>query len=214
MDRRYLLLIVGAIAILGIVNATVFAYRWMTGTITISGADQATGAACTGFYNAPSPPLPRLGTNAGAPTYGNNSITINTRDVVCSWTIDTITYYLYESIEVSIPVTVGSWYIKDFYAFGYYGRTANDPTVYVYFKVEDAIDVGTEVPGTYTLYIYDSAGNLAGSLNLAQLNNMTGPIPLSPNSGLRFDLKIDASGTGTATFKVGAYVTQEAGESP
>lgn len=209
MDRRYLLLLVGAIAILGVVNATVFAYRWMTGTISIAPADQATGAACTGFYSAADQPgigLPEYGTNYNAPTYGDNTITITPGNIVCTWD----SYKLYESIEATFPVSVGSWYIQDFYAFGYKGTTG-DPTVYVYFRVEDA---ATEVPGTYRLIIFDKDGNVAGTLNLAQLGAMTDAITLNPGDGLRLDLRIDADNPGTVTFKVGVYVTQEANEPP
>ena len=107
MDRRLLVLVVAVVALIGVVNATVFAYRWMTGTINISGPGDATGAACTGFYSSADQDgidLPSVGTNYDAPTYGDNTITVTHGDVTCQWG----TYRLYESIEVSIPVTVGS----------------------------------------------------------------------------------------------------------
>jgi hypothetical protein len=34
MDRRLLLLVVAVVALVGVVNATVYAYRWITGTVT------------------------------------------------------------------------------------------------------------------------------------------------------------------------------------
>jgi len=33
MDRRLLLLVVAVVALVGVVNATVYAYRWITGTV-------------------------------------------------------------------------------------------------------------------------------------------------------------------------------------
>jgi len=109
MDRRLILLVVAVVALVGVVNATVYAYRWITGTVTIAGPGQATGAACTGFYSSAAQSginLPSVGTNYNAPTYGNNTITVTPGDAVCQW--GTRPYELYESITVNIPITVGS----------------------------------------------------------------------------------------------------------
>jgi len=141
MDRRLLVLLVAVVALIGVVNATAFAYRWMTGNITISDASNARGIACTGFYSSAaqsgiSPTyLPQAGTNHEAKTYDDQSISVSTGQAVCQWTDGTETFNLYESITVNIPVTVGSWYIKDFYGFGYNG-TDSDPDVYVWFRLE------------------------------------------------------------------------------
>jgi hypothetical protein len=94
MDRRLLVLIVAAVALIGVVNATVFAYRWMTGTVQIAPAGEAGGAACTGFYSSVDQPdisgyLPPAGSNAGAPTYGSNSIRVTPSNPVCQWTNET-----------------------------------------------------------------------------------------------------------------------------
>jgi len=133
-----------AAVVLGAVNATVFAYRWMQGTVTVKGPTEAKGVACVGFYSSGSERsyggLPAAGTNNNAPTYGTYTISVTPYQVVCQWA----TYSLYESIDVTIPVTVGSWYIKDFYGFGYYG-TASDPTVYVYIKVEQSISSDSNI---------------------------------------------------------------------
>jgi len=216
MDRRAAaLLLVAVVALASVVNATVFAYRWLSGTINIAEPESARGAACTGFYSATAQSgitLPDLGTNYNAPTYGGNRITVTTGDVVCQWTVDTETYYLYESITITIPVTVGSWYIQDFYAFGYNG-IATDPEVYVYFRVEDDATDGEYLSTAY-LIIRDADGNELARLNLLTLGEQEGPITLSPGSGLRLDLYLDASTTDTVTFKVGVYVTQESGEAP
>ena len=212
MDRRALsLLLVAVVALASVVNATVFAYRWIYGTVSIAGPGYASGAACTGFYSAAAQSginLPDLGTNYDAPTYGGNSITVTPGDVVCQWTYGGTTYKLYESITVTIPVTVGSWYIQDFYAFGYYG-TAGDPTVYVYFRVEDTAEYVT----TAKLIIWKGTITKV-ELDLLTLGAMTSAISLDPGEALRLDLYFDASDTGQTTFKVGVYVTQESGEYP
>jgi hypothetical protein len=211
VDRRLLLLTVAVIAVVGVVNATVYAYRWITGTINITGPDQATGAACTGFYSSSAQSgidLPPAGTNYNAPTYGGNEISITPGNIVCQWTVGQNTYYLYESIEVTIPVTVGSWYIQDFYGFGYYRGTGS---IYVYFRVDQA---ASSPLTTAYLIIRDSGGNEIGRIDLMTTGSMTSAITMSPGSGLRLDLYFDAGGTGTVTFKVGVYVTQESGEAP
>ena len=217
MDRRALsLLLVAVVALASVVNATVFAYRWLSGTVIISPATAAVGAACTGFYSAADQSgitqfLPKLGTNYDAQTYGGNKITVTPGKVVCQWTDDNKNYYLYESIEVSIPVTVGSWYIQDFYAFGYNGTTGS-PTVYVYFRVEDTAEYVT----TPKLIIWKGTTTKV-ELNLLTPGAMTSAISLSPGEALRLDLYFNASSTittVTATFRVGVYVTQEPNESP
>jgi len=214
MDRRAAaLLLVAVVALASVVNATVFAYRWLSGTVSIEGADKARGAACTGFYSAADQSgitqfLPNLGTNYNAPTYGTTySITVTPGAVVCQWTTASGTYKLYEGITVTIPVTVGSWYIQDFYAFGYNG-TGTTPTVHVYFRVEDTAEYVT----TAKLIIWK--GTTRVELDLLSLGAMTSVISLSPCDALRLDLYLNASTTGTATFRVGVYVTQESGESP
>jgi hypothetical protein len=202
-----------AAVVLGAVNATVFAYRWMQGTVTVKGPTEAKGVACVGFYSSGSERsyggLPAAGTNNNAPTYGTYTISVTPYQVVCQWA----TYSLYESIDVTIPVTVGSWYIKDFYGFGYYG-TASDPTVYVYIKVEDLANEA----GIYAAYLYI----YKGSSLVAEVDLKTGSvtytsgtnIPLNSGEGLQLDLFIRATDTTTATFKVGFYVTYSSTETP
>ena len=215
MDRRLLVLLVALVAIVGVVNATVYAYRWMTGTVNIAGPDQATGAACTGFYSSADQKdidLPGVGTNYNAPTYGDNAITVTPGDTVCTWTVGEATYNLYESIKVEVNVTVGSWYIQDFYGFGYY---RGDVPVYVYFRVDDDATDGGILTTAY-LIIRDTRGGEIARLNLLTLGDRTSAIELPHYGlrGLRLDLYFDAQGTGTVTFKVGVYVTQEPGEPP
>jgi hypothetical protein len=197
--------------VLGAVNATVFAYRWIQGTVTVAGPTAARGAACVGFYSSAtqsgiSPTyLPPAGTNYNAQTYGTNTISVTPGQVVCQWSVGTTTYSLYESISVNVPITVGSWYIKDFYGFGYNG-TASDPTVYVYIKVEQPITDSNIAAAN--LYIY-KGGTLVATVDLKSGTATGSPITLNPGEGLQLDLFINATGTGTATFKVGFYVSQE-----
>jgi len=214
MDRRLLVLLVALVAIVGVVNATVYAYRWMTGTVEIEGPGQARGAACTGFYSSEAQggiDLPSVGTNYNAQTYGTNTITVTPGDVVCNWTKDGTEYKLHESIEVTIPITVGSWYIQDFYGFGYYRGPPSK--VYVYFRVDDDATDGSILTTAY-LIIRDTEGKEIARLNLLTSGDQTDPIELSPGSGLRLDLYFDARDTGRVSFKVGVYVTQESGEAP
>jgi len=215
MDRRLLVLVVAAVALIGVVNATVFAYRWMTGNITISGPSEATGAACTGFYSSVAQSdidLPSVGTNYNAPTYGTSTITVTPGNTVCQWTVGSSTYNLYESITVDIPVTVGSWYIQDFYGFGYHGAST-DPTVYVWFRLEDpATDGGYLTTAKLVIYKVDSSGTPTYVTELDLLGSTGDYVSagsLNPGEAFRLDLRLDASSAGTVSFKVGVYVSQE-----
>jgi hypothetical protein len=209
-----------AAVVLGAVNATVFAYRWIQGTVTVAGPTYARGVACVGFYSSAAQSgitLPTAGTNYNAQTYGDNTISVTPGQIVCQWTVGTTTYYLYESITVDVPITVGSWYIKDFYGFGYNG-TATDPPVYVYIKVEYLITDENIVVANLTLYNAKRYAKVA-VIDLRTGNvlegpgagtTIAGPITLSPGDALQLDLSIRATGaTTSATFKVGFYVSQE-----
>ena len=211
MDRRLLLLVVAVVALVGVVNATVYAYRWITGTVKIAPAGEAGGAACTGFYssaeqNIPETYLPSVGTNYRAQTYDNLYISVTPSDPVCTFN----GYNLYESIEVEIPITVGSWYIQDFYGFGYYNGT--DP-VYVWFRLEDPATDGDYL-STAKLVIYkvDSEGNVQYVAELDLLGSSGSYVSAgSLNSGeaFRLDLRFDAANAGEVSFTVGVYVSQE-----
>jgi hypothetical protein len=210
MNRKLILVLIAIVVLVGVVNATIYTYRWLTGQIIVSGPTEARGAACTGFYSSVAQSgigLPTAGTNYNAQTYDGNTITVTPGDVVCQWTTDTGTYYLYESIEVTIPITVGSWYIQDFYGFGYYG-TDTDPPVYVWFRVEET-NLSSLLTTAY-LIIRTPDGTEVGRLDLTSTGNMIGSFTLSPGSGWRLDLYIDAANSGTASFKVGVYVSQSA----
>ncbi|MEM4562047.1 MAG: hypothetical protein QW123_04150 [Desulfurococcaceae archaeon] len=223
MDRRILLLSVGLVAMLAVVNATVFTYRWLTGTVLVYGPGAAAVHGCVGFYSTADQPglagyLPSAGTNLNAPILGTGErVTVTPGDVVC-YIPSTGTNKLYESISAVFNVTVGSWYIQDFYGFGYYAesRTAPNP-VYVYLRVESTNMSLVATNATLIVYRYDKATGqwvYVASLNLRELGAMTPAISLPVNSSLRLDLYIDAYATGTGTFKVGFYVTPEANEPP
>jgi len=219
VDRRLLVLVVAAVALIGVVNATAFAYRWMTGNITISDASSARGIACTGFYAADNrdPIMPNVGTNYNAQTYGNNTISVTPGDVTCQWTdSEGNTRYLYESITVNINITVGSWYIQDFYGFGYHGTNGTDPTVNVWFRVEDdATDGGHLTTAKLVIYKVNSSGTPTYVTEL-NLTGSTGTLvsagSLNPGEAFRLDLRFDAASAGTVSFKVGVYVSQESEE--
>ena len=213
MDRRLLLLVVAVVALVGVVNATVYAYRWITGNITISGPSGVTGAACTGFYSSADQSgidLPSVGTNLNAPTYGENTIKVTPGDVVCNWTKDVTEYKLYESIEVTIPITVGSWYIQDFYGFGYYSGTDQ---VYVWFRLEDdATDGSYLTTAKLVIYKVDSSGTVTYVDELDLLGSSGSYVSagsLNQGEAFRLDLRFDAASAGTVSFKVGVYVSQE-----
>jgi hypothetical protein len=220
MDRRLLVLIVAVVALIGVVNATAFAYRWMTGNITISDASSARGIACTGFYSSADPDqsgidLPEVGTNYNAPTYGGNTISVTPGDSVCEWTVGSSTYKLHESITVDIPVTVGSWYIKDFYGFGYHGSTDDPSTVYVTFKLEEPVSDITAISNAYLIIKSSDGSTEIGRLDLVS-GTTIGPFSLSRNSAWRLDLRFNATSTSTdpVSFTVGVYVSLSSTESP
>jgi len=209
-----------AAVVLGAVNATVFAYRWMQGTVTVEGPTAARGVACVGFYSSAAPQsgipqtyLPEAGTNYNAPTYGDKKITVTPGQAVCQWTVDTTTYSLYEGITVSVPITVGSWYIKDFYGFGYYGTASDPKVVYVYIKVEQPITDQKIAYANLTLYNARTYDKVA-VIDLKTGSVTRSPITLSPGDGLQLDLYINATGTATVTFKVGFYVAYSNSEAP
>jgi len=211
VKRRSLVtaLAVAAMLTILVANATVFAYRWMEGTVSVAPADKAKGAACTGFYSSAEQsgiPLPDAGTNYNAKTYAGNTINITPGDAVCTFTYNGNTYNLYESISFAANITVGTWIFQDIYGFGYNG-TSSDPVVYVYIKVDEPINDTTVVDAAnLTVYLDGSA---VGTLDLTNSSDMIGPITLSPGQGLQIDIVISAASNGTVAFKVGFYVSEQ-----
>ena len=208
--RRYIVVgILGIALVAAVATAAAFAYRWMAGTATVAPATEAQGAACTGFYSSAAEPgitLPVAGTNYDAPTYGNYTIQVTTGAPTCQWTVNNTSYTLYDSITLNLPLTVGAWYIKDVYGFGYNG-TANESPVYVTLKVEEPMVNVT----TAKLILYLTNGttiSYAGALDLTASNTLT--LQLQPGEAIQLDLLVETAQAGTYTFKVGFYASQTA----
>jgi hypothetical protein len=212
-----------ALASLIVVNATVYSYRWLTANVTVQPPTQARGAACVGFYSSSAQPgidMPVAGTNYNAVTYGNNTITVTPAGPVCQWTNTTTntTYNLYESITVSIPVTNGTWYIKDFYGFGYHGNASTDPPVYLWLRVTTPITPITGVSWADLRVINATSGALIAIIDLMSggYKYGTAPIQLKPGEALQLDLYFRiAPPTNTSyAFRVAFYVSQQSSEPP
>jgi len=212
VDRRLLVLIVVAVALIGVVNATVFAYRWIQGTINVFGPENAAGIACVGFYSSRaqsgiSPTyLPEAGTNYQAQTYGTATIDVTPSNPVCTWS----NYNLYEGISVTIPITNGTWYIQDFYGFGYYSPNVNDPNpVYVTFNVTQSITDTNITNAILRLRDASNPSNVVAEINLITGNvNVYQPLTLNRNSAWQLDLIITATGTANnVQFRVDVYVS-------
>jgi len=213
--RKIIPLAIGLLlASLVVVNAAVFAYRWMKVDITVYPPTKASGAACTGFYSSEEQSditqfLPEAGTNYNAETYGGYTISVSKGNVVCRWGSGA-TYELYESIEVSMNLTSGSWYIKDLYGFGYKG-SVSDPTVYVWIKVEQPV---SGVNYAYLQVYNASTGGSVVNVSLTTGGTSYGPYPMLPGKAFQLDLNISIANPGDYSFKVGFYVSKQNEEGP
>jgi len=212
MEKRSALIVSAILltAIVAVVNAAAFAYRWMQATATVAPATDARGAACVGFYSSAAQPgitLPEAGTNYNTITYGTNTISVTPGNVVCQWTSGGTTYYLYESITVSLPLTVGSWYIRDLYGFGY-NATAGSPEVYVWIKVEEPV---SRVQNA-TLILYKAGAHVV-TIDLTRTATY-GPYTLNPGEAFQLDLFFDTNTADQYKFKVGFYASQQSSEAP
>jgi len=212
VDRRLLVLVVAAVALIGVVNATAFAYRWIQGTITVYGPENAAGIACVGFYSSAaqrgiSPTyLPEAGTNYNAQTYGTETIDVNPSNPVCTWS----NYNLYEGISVTIRITTGTWYIQDFYGFGYYSPNSGDPNpVYVTFNVSQPITHTNITSAILRLRDASNPSQVVAEINLITGSvDVTQPLMLNRNSAWILDLIITATGTASnVQFNVDVYVS-------
>jgi len=209
VEKRRLLIasVILLAAVVAVVNAAAFVYRWMEATVYVAPATRAVGAGCVGFYSSlvqQGIPLPDAGTNYGAITYGTdiNTIIVIPGNVVCQWTYRNNTYYLYESIFVELPVTVGSWYVRDFYGFGYYPQMEEAPEVYVWIKVEEPVS-GVQAA---KLILY-KAGVKVAEVDLTTTGTY-GPYTLYAGEAFQLDLLFDTDTPGTYSFKVGFYASQ------
>jgi hypothetical protein len=216
--KRYTTIIAMLIIAIAVaaVNAAAFAYRWMQITVDVKSASQARGAACVGFYSSEKQSgiepeyLPEAGTNYNAKTYYDQLITVYEGQAVCTWN----GYSLYEGITVSLPITVGSWYIKDFYGFGYYGTRDTPVPVYVWIKVEDPADE-SGISNAMLIFYNATTKDHVANIDLKTSGPETPTvIKLYPGQALQLDLFIDATQQVTATFKVGFYASHQGNEAP
>jgi hypothetical protein len=228
-SRKWLALAVVLFAAsLAVVNATVFAYRYLQGNVEVVASTGLTnetaaqlGAGCTGFYIlgtasgdtiTNSSVLPEGGTN-----YDNQ---INTGTdwlgikvdftgipASCSWSDGTGTNTLYSGAKVYLNVSQGTWYVKDFLAFGY---PLLDPAVQpapIYVTIKPTTVLSDPNIAAAQLLVYDAdTGALLATIDLTS-STSSAQIQLSPGQGVQLDLKVTATGTVTgASFEVGFYV--------
>lgn len=210
MNRRSLLIAIVFLVTFSIVNASVFIYRWFTGTVAVAPPEEAVGAACTGFYSIVDQPgindwwpLPPVGSNAYSYTYDYRQINITPGRVVCilpgDEAIGRPDYYLYESIHVYIPITVGNWYIHDLYGFGYASQLRGT-AVQLRLIVDQAVDPTIL---TYAkLIIYNArTGEYMGELDLT-IQGSGLSLVLYDWDAVRLDLVFNAVSPGVTVFKV------------
>ncbi|MCX8196583.1 MAG: hypothetical protein N3F67_05890 [Acidilobaceae archaeon] len=179
-------------------NATAFVYRWLMGQVNIvqGEPEQARGILCTGFYSSAAQEginLPSAGTNYNAPTYVGQGIQVKPGAVECRWYYNNRQYELYESIEASFSLTVGRWYIRDFYGFGYYKRNPDDPEqVFVSIRVSNALDEAAGIVAA-RLFVYNAQNNQeVANLNLKVPSGFTEPIALPANGAFRLSIYIES----------------------
>ncbi len=220
------MLVLATVLGLAIVNAAVFAVRYMYGTVNYSGAaTPADGAACTGFFTGtltlPDGSQLSAGTNSNAVEYNTTSIEVQLSTKACTWRLNNVEYDLYQEAYVTIHPKSGTWYYEDILGFGYVSSLSNPPTAYVTIKVEETtISQATDAK----LIVYKVSGGSAtpvGALDLKQAGE-TLSVTMNANEALRLDLNITYSGsantnngnTGTETFKLAFYVSQSSETPP
>ncbi len=239
-NHRWLALAVVLFAAsLAVVNATVFAYRYLQGSVEVVASTGLTkseaaqlGAGCTGFYifGASSGNtiidnvLPSGGTNHDNQiNTGTNwlgvKVDFNDIPASCSWSSDTGTgtNTLYSGAKVYLNVSQGTWYVKDFLAFGYpeLDTTVQPAPIYVTIKPTAVLSDPNIVEAKLILYKVDSSGNVLAS-KVIDLTSSTSSaqLDLNPGQAIQLDLKITATGTVTgASFEVGFYAAT-ANEAP
>lgn len=205
--RRYVpLLVVAMAAIAAVVNATVYTYRSLSLSASVTtDTTSVEGSACTGFYYSTSSygGLPAAGTNYNAEEWGTNTVSVTLQDpTTCSWTDGTNTYELKTGVSISIHPSLGEWYYKDIVGFGYKGG-AEDPTVYVF------VDVETASGADYAYLVVYKDGTKVGEYDLTATGLISGSIPLDPNQALKLSLKLKYSTQSSDTIDLGFYVSQE-----
>jgi hypothetical protein len=222
-SRWVVLAVVLIAASLAVVNATVFAYRELSGSINVVQSTGLTtsqaaslGAGCTGFYilgaasgNTISNKtvLPAAGTNHENIINGNSTHWLGIKTVFgsesCSWNSNG-TNTLYDSATIYMNVSQGSWYAKDILGFGYPNLGNNQPNpVYVTIKVLTAINA-TNIEAAQ-LIVY-KGGTLEGTIDLTN-SSAALQVQLAPGEGLQLDLYVKAKGAvDNVPFTLGFYV--------
>lgn len=161
--------------------------------------------ACAGFYSSSEQfgiNLPLAGTNYNALIHSARRLSVVHGNATCYWVYGGRTFSLYESIEVTVPVTNGLVYIQDFYGFGYKGNTNKDTDIYVWFKLNQTT-MGSIASSAYVRMYYHK-GESYWELDLIN-GTMIGPIRLSPGQALKLDLLIKATTTGIGKFVIELY---------
>jgi hypothetical protein len=236
VKRRSILLIVVALAAFAaIANATVFAYRTLSGQVKVvditTGQDQTTitqyGLACAGFYikGAGSGDtvtndtgLPDAGTNYQDTSIANSTsgwygVKVELGKEACSYynTSSGNTNTLYETATVYINVTNGAWYFKDILGFGYPKGFTPSP-IYVTPVVNQTL-TNSNIAYAYLIIKNATSGDLIAKVDLksgeVKVYGSSGlPIPLSSGQGLRIDLELRATGpVSLDNFTVQFYVS-------
>jgi len=224
-NKWLLIAIIMIAASMAIVNATVFAYRYLSGSVnavasTGLNADQAAalGAACSGFYIKGAPSGNTISNDTVLPDGGtNNNNVINTgtawlgvkvdftnSEPACQWSDNSGTNTLYESATVYLNVSTGTWYIKDFLAFGYPHIKDTMPSP-IYVTIKPTTVLNDPNIAEARLLIYKN-NVLERTIDLTS-SSSSEPVQLNPGDGLQLDLELRATGTvSNAAFNVGFYV--------
>jgi hypothetical protein len=214
-------------ASLAVVNATVFAYRYLSGTVEAvastglyASSAARLGAACTGFYILGASSGDTIANTSVLPSGGTNYYnTINTGSQwlgvkvdfnnavpACEWTDNAGTNTLYESASVYLNVSSGTWYVKDFLAFGYPLLDPNTQPATIYVTIKPTTVLSDPNIASAELIIYDDSGTQVGTIDLTSAAS-SAQVTLSPGKGIQLDLRIRATGPVTgANFELGFYV--------
>ncbi|ASJ16818.1 hypothetical protein A3L04_06875 [Thermococcus chitonophagus] len=205
--KVYVVIIFTFVSVIALVSAAVFVYRGMTTTINVG--TSTSGVSCVGFFTAgDAPNLPSAGTNANAQTYGTNTISVTKGSAVCTTAGgDT----LYDSVTITVPITVGTWYIKDVVGFGNLGGQ----TVYVWPKVVSTLGSTSAISG-YVMIYNASDGTLIAKIDVKTGSIIYGTTPITMNNGTawQIDINLEYSATATDSFKLAFYVSQQSTEQP
>lgn len=233
------LLVIVAVASLGVVNASVFLYRSLTGNVQVTDLTSLTesnlgnaGMACTGFYikgatsgNTVSNDyqLPNAGTNAPDANWsvgrsGYNGLKVTLHNPVCQWTntSDGTTNTLYGHAHFDFNLTNGAWYFQDVLGFGYPKAITSPSPVYVWINVNQSLTDSNIVSAELIIYKTDGTTTTqVASIDLKSTGITSTPITLNSGEALQIDVMINVTGSVTSdSFTVGFYVSSSSSEQP